>query len=36
VPTLIEWDTEIPELHVLVTEAQCADRHAEAVHDLAA
>jgi uncharacterized protein (UPF0276 family) len=36
VPTLIEWDTEIPELHVLVNEAQCADRRAEAVHDLAA
>jgi uncharacterized protein (UPF0276 family) len=36
VPTLIEWDTEIPELHVLVAEAQRADRHLESVHDLAA
>jgi uncharacterized protein (UPF0276 family) len=36
VPTLIEWDTEIPELHVLVAEARRADDGAEAVHDLAA
>jgi len=36
VPTLIEWDTEIPELHVLVAEARSADHRAEAIHDLAA
>jgi uncharacterized protein (UPF0276 family) len=36
VPTLIEWDTEIPELHELVAEARRADDRAEAVHDLAA
>ena len=35
VPTLIEWDTEIPALHVLVAEAHAADSR-EATHGLAA
>ena len=35
VPTLIEWDTDIPALHVLVAEAHAADRR-EALHGLAA
>jgi uncharacterized protein (UPF0276 family) len=36
VPTLIEWDTNIPELSVLVGEAARAQRKLEAVHGLAA
>ncbi len=36
VPTLIEWDTNIPELSVLVGEADRAQRRLEAVHGLAA
>lgn len=35
-PTLIEWDSELPELPVLVAEARRADAHLEAVHGLAA
>jgi uncharacterized protein (UPF0276 family) len=35
-PTLIEWDTDIPALSVLVAEAAIADSHLEAVHGLAA
>ncbi len=36
VPTLIEWDTDIPTLDVLVAEAAKADRLAEASHAVAA
>ena len=36
VPTLIEWDTDIPALGVLVDEARKADLRREARHDLAA
>ncbi|MEJ1960103.1 MAG: DUF692 domain-containing protein [Gammaproteobacteria bacterium] len=36
VPTLIEWDTDIPALDVLVAEAQKADRLLEARHAFAA
>jgi uncharacterized protein (UPF0276 family) len=36
VPTLIEWDTNIPELSVLVGEADRAQRKLEAMHGLAA
>ncbi len=36
VPTLIEWDTDIPALSVLVEEAQRADAIREAQHALAA
>jgi uncharacterized protein (UPF0276 family) len=36
VPTLIEWDTDIPELSVLVGEAARAQRTLESVHGLAA
>lgn len=36
VPTLIEWDTDVPELAVLVAEAQLADRCLEQHHALAA
>lgn len=36
VPTLIEWDNNIPELSRLVAESQCADRILEARHGLAA
>jgi len=36
VPTLIEWDTDIPALNVLVAEAAKADRIAEATHAVAA
>ena len=32
VPTLIEWDTDLPELAVLIGEATTADRVAAAVH----
>lgn len=35
-PTLIEWDSELPELPVLVAEAKRADAHLQAVRDLAA
>jgi uncharacterized protein len=35
-PTLIEWDSEIPALPVLVAEAHRADRHLEHAHDVAA
>ncbi len=35
-PTLIEWDTDIPELSVLACEAFLADRELRAVHGLAA
>jgi uncharacterized protein (UPF0276 family) len=35
-PTLIEWDTDIPELTVLAHEASLADRELRAVHGLAA
>jgi uncharacterized protein (UPF0276 family) len=35
-PTLIEWDTEIPALHVLVAEAHRADLHLRGARDLAA
>lgn len=28
-PTLIEWDTDVPDLDVLLAEARAADRHAE-------
>lgn len=35
-PTLIEWDTDIPALHVLVDEARLADRYLERAHDVAA
>jgi uncharacterized protein len=36
VPTLIEWDTDLPGLEVLVAEAHLADRHRELVHARAA
>jgi uncharacterized protein (UPF0276 family) len=36
VPTLIEWDTDIPALEVLVTEARRADRYLEDLRDAAA
>lgn len=36
VPTLIEWDTDIPALEVLVAEARRADARLEQVHGLAA
>jgi uncharacterized protein (UPF0276 family) len=36
VPTLIEWDADIPALDVLVAEAHRADRRLEQVHGLAA
>jgi uncharacterized protein (UPF0276 family) len=36
VPTLIEWDTDIPALPVLVAEARRADKFLEAVHAHAA
>jgi uncharacterized protein (UPF0276 family) len=35
-PTLIEWDTDIPAVDVLVAEAMLADRHLEKAHGLAA
>ena len=35
-PALIEWDTDIPALEVLIAEAEKADRVAEALHALAA
>jgi len=35
-PTLVEWDSELPELAVLVAEAERADTHMQAVHGLAA
>jgi len=36
IPTLIEWDTDIPELDVLVAEAHLADSHLEQARALAA
>lgn len=36
VPTLIEWDTDLPALEVLVQEADKANRMAEGVHAVAA
>jgi uncharacterized protein (UPF0276 family) len=36
VPTLIEWDTDIPALDVLVAEAALADAYLERPHDIAA
>lgn len=36
IPTLIEWDSEIPALPRLVAEAHCADRHLERAHAVAA
>jgi uncharacterized protein (UPF0276 family) len=36
VPTLIEWDTDVPSLAVLVAEAQAADRVLDAAHRRAA
>jgi len=36
VPTLIEWDTDIPALDVLVTEAHTADAHLRRALELAA
>jgi hypothetical protein len=35
-PTLIEWDSNIPALGVLIAEAAIADRHLMQVHGLAA
>lgn len=35
-PTLIEWDTDIPALNVLVAEAHRADRYLERTRDVAA
>jgi uncharacterized protein (UPF0276 family) len=35
-PTLIEWDTDLPALSVLLDEAQCADRAIRAARDHAA
>jgi uncharacterized protein (UPF0276 family) len=32
VPTLIEWDTDVPPLATLVAEARRADAHLRAVH----
>jgi uncharacterized protein (UPF0276 family) len=36
VPTLIEWDTDLPDLSVLVGEADRAQHFLEAAHALAA
>jgi len=36
VPTLIEWDTDLPDLDVLVAEAATADQRRERLHGLAA
>jgi len=36
VPTLIEWDADIPALEVLVAEANAADQLAECKHVIAA
>jgi uncharacterized protein (UPF0276 family) len=36
VPTLIEWDTDIPPLPVLVAEAQRAQLRMDRAHGLAA
>ena len=36
VPTLIEWDTDLPDLATLIVEAQQAERHLEVVRALAA
>lgn len=36
VPTLVEWDTDLPALEVLVAEAHLADRRREVVHARAA
>jgi uncharacterized protein (UPF0276 family) len=36
VPTLIEWDTDVPELEVLVAEARKADAVMEQSRELAA
>jgi uncharacterized protein (UPF0276 family) len=36
VPTLIEWDADIPALHLLVAEAQRADELRKSAHALAA
>ena len=36
VPTLIEWDTNLPDLSVLLTEAARAQRDLDVAHDLAA
>jgi uncharacterized protein (UPF0276 family) len=36
VPTLIEWDTDLPNFDVLQTEARKADSLRTALHDLAA
>ena len=36
VPTLLEWDTDIPELAVLLEEAATADAYIEERHDIAA
>ena len=36
VPTLIEWDTDVPALEVLVAQARLADRCLERVHERAA
>jgi uncharacterized protein (UPF0276 family) len=35
-PTLIEWDTDLPALHVLLDEAHKADHIMEVYHALAA
>jgi uncharacterized protein (UPF0276 family) len=35
-PTLLEWDTDIPALDVLVTEANKANPYLECAHELAA
>jgi uncharacterized protein (UPF0276 family) len=36
VPTLIEWDTDVPALGVLVAEAVLADQYLERARELAA
>ena len=36
VPTLIEWDTDIPELRILMAEAAAADRLIAAAPPIAA
>jgi hypothetical protein len=36
VPTLIEWDTDVPPLDVLVAEAHAADAHLRRALELAA
>jgi len=36
VPTLLEWDTDIPPVSVLVAEAKRADQFLEALHAHAA